>query len=90
MSMMEAMGMMRCEDVLGRLWDFLDGDLGSEEEAAVQKHLELCDRCYPQYDFQRAYFEYTRKIRSREATPPALRHRLFEKLLSEEASGEET
>ena len=87
MSMMEAMGMIRCEDALAHLWDFLDGELGPEEEAAVKKHLEICDRCYPQYDFQRAYFEYTRRIRNREATPPGLRRRLFETLLKEEANG---
>jgi len=90
MSMMEAMGMIRCEDALGRLWDFLDGELGPEEEAAVKKHLELCDRCYPQYDFQRAYFEYTRRIRNRDATNSGLRRRLFQKLLKEEATGDDT
>lgn len=88
MSVMDAMGMMRCEDVLARLWDFLDGELDEAEEEAVRKHLELCDRCYPQYDFQRAYFEYTRTIRDREAAPPSLRRELFRKILEQEGTSE--
>ncbi|MEJ2186817.1 MAG: zf-HC2 domain-containing protein [Gemmatimonadota bacterium] len=84
MGMMDAMGMIRCEDALARLWDFLDGELGEAEEEAVRKHLEVCDRCYPQYDFQRAYFEYTRRIRSRDHASPTLRRRLFEKILDQE------
>jgi len=54
--MEEFMGMVRCEHVLERLWDFLDGELSPEDEAAVKKHLDICNRCYPQYYFQRAYF----------------------------------
>ncbi len=83
--MMEAMGMMRCEDALARLWDFLDGELPAGEENAVRKHLEVCHRCYPQYDFQRAYFEYARQIRERDVARPELRRRLFERILEQEA-----
>lgn len=80
------MGMVRCEHVLERLWDFLDGELSPEDEAAVKKHLDICNRCYPQYDFQRAYFEYARRIRDREHAPPTMRHRLFEKILEQESN----
>lgn len=89
MSMMEAMGMIRCEDVLARLWDFLDGELDATEEAAIRRHLELCDRCYPQYDFQRAYLEYTRTIQGREQVPSELRRRLFRRLLEQDTSRDE-
>jgi len=80
------MGMVRCEHVLERLWDFLDGELSPEDEAAVKKHLDICNRCYPQYDFQRAYFEYARRIRDREHAPPTMRRRLFEKILEQESN----
>lgn len=81
-------GMMRCEHVLARLWEYLDGELPESENGAVQKHLEICNRCYPEYDFQRAYFEYARRMRDREHAPPDLRRRLFRMILEQEASGE--
>ena len=87
---MEAMGMIPCEHVLDRLWDFLDGELPPEDEEAVKKHLDICKRCYPQYNFQRAYFEYTRRIQDRDHAPPALRRRLFEKILEREARNGKT
>lgn len=79
--------MIRCEEALERLWDFLDGELAPKDEAEVRRHLEVCSRCYPQYDFQRAYFRLMERIREREAPPGELRRRLFERILAEEAAG---
>lgn len=84
--MMEAMGMISCEDALARLWDFLDGELPPNEEEALQRHLEVCSRCWPQYDFQRAYLEYTRRLAEKEHAPPGLRQRLFQRILEQEAA----
>lgn len=84
--MTEATGMIRCEDALARLWDFLDGELPPDEQEALQRHLEVCGRCYPQYDFQRAYLAYTRHLAEKEHAPPALRRRLFQKILEQESS----
>lgn len=84
---MDSRGMIRCEDALARLWEFLDGELPPADETAVKEHLDICKRCYPQYDFQTAYFEYTRRIREQEHAPPALRRRLFRKILEQEANG---
>jgi anti-sigma factor (TIGR02949 family) len=50
----KAMGMIPCEEAMARLWEFLDGELLSEDETAVKWHLDVCSRCFPQYDFQRA------------------------------------
>ena len=54
--------MIRCEEALERLWEFLDGELEPANETEVQRHLEVCSRCYPRYDFQRAHVELTRGI----------------------------
>ena len=82
---MESMGVIRCEDALARLWEFLDGELPAADEAAVKKHLDICSRCYPRYDFRRAYFEYVRRIRERDRAPSSLRRRLFREILEREA-----
>jgi mycothiol system anti-sigma-R factor len=73
--------MMPCEHVLARLWEYLDGELSPADDEAVRKHLEVCGRCYPRYNFQRAYLEYARRIRDREHAPTELRRRLFQNLL---------
>jgi anti-sigma factor (TIGR02949 family) len=83
--MKEAMGMMPCEHVLDRLWEYLDDELTPGDEEKVRKHLEIFNRCYPQYDFRRAYFEYTRRIQQRDHAPPELRRRLFQRLLEQES-----
>lgn len=84
--MMESMGMMPCHQALARLWEFLDGELPAKDEAAVRKHLEICSRCYPRYNFQRAYLEYTRRVRERDQAPEDLRRRLFTRLLRQQAN----
>ena len=77
--------MIVCEEALQRLWDFLDGELEAADELEVQKHLEVCGRCYPQYDFRRAYFGLMHRIRTRDHVPPGLRRRIFERILAEES-----
>lgn len=85
--MREKMGMIRCEEALARLMEFIDGELPVEQEAVVKKHLDICTRCYPKYDFQRAYREFTRRLREREHAPTTLRRRLFQRILEQEARG---
>ncbi len=84
--MMKSMGMISCEHALSRLWEFLDGELPPEDERVVQRHLEVCNRCYPHYDFQRAYFEFARQMRDREHAPASLRRALFRRILEQEST----
>jgi anti-sigma factor (TIGR02949 family) len=75
---------MPCAHVMERLWEFLDGELPSDEEQAVQEHLEICGRCFPQYDWRRAYARFVRTAAQR-MDNPALRRRVFAALLQESA-----
>ncbi len=36
---------MTCREVLGRLSDYLDGELSAEETARVEAHVQGCDWC---------------------------------------------
>lgn len=74
--------MMPCDHVMDRLWAFIDGELVADEEQAVREHLEICGRCFPQYDWNRAYTRFMRSASVR-MTNPALRRRVFEALLRE-------
>jgi mycothiol system anti-sigma-R factor len=74
----------RCSDVLERLWEYLDGELGAAGAAGIREHLDRCARCYPQYDFQKAFKEFLRS-QSGQPAPPALRRAIFQRLLEEES-----
>jgi anti-sigma factor (TIGR02949 family) len=67
-----------------RLWEFVDGELPGDEEQAVREHLEMCGRCFPQYDWHRAYARFVRSAAKR-MDNPALRRRVFAALLRESA-----
>jgi mycothiol system anti-sigma-R factor len=71
-----------CQGVMERLWAFLDGELEPGQEEQVRAHLQMCKRCYPRYDFQRAYFRMMQKLAS-EPLPPLVRRRVFQDLLDE-------
>jgi anti-sigma factor (TIGR02949 family) len=79
--------MMPCDKVISRLWEYIDGELEPASAAALRAHLDMCSRCLPQYDFQKAYKEFALRTYS-QTVPPHVRRRVFEAILAEEA-GEE-
>lgn len=77
--------MVPCDHVIAKLWEYVDGELKEENAARVRAHLEICSRCFPQYDFQRAYKEFVRRS-AQQPMPARLRRRVFEAILEEETS----
>jgi hypothetical protein len=51
----------------------------------VRKHLDVCNRCYPRYDFQKAYFEFMQRTSRQGEGAVDVRRELFQKLLEQEA-----
>jgi anti-sigma factor (TIGR02949 family) len=76
--------MIPCDHVIAKLWEYIDGELTEESAAQVREHLDICSRCFPQYDFQRAFKEFTHRS-AQKPTPPELRRRVFEAIIAEEA-----
>lgn len=72
-----------CDIVMKRLWAFIDGELDAVSDQEVREHLEMCQRCYPRYDFQAAYFRLLQRLGGRADDDGALRSRIFESLLAE-------
>jgi mycothiol system anti-sigma-R factor len=64
---------MECEEVLLRLWEYLDQELAWEEAEAVQVHLSKCARCYPAYCCDRALLQLLARQRTTCFAPPTLR-----------------
>jgi mycothiol system anti-sigma-R factor len=63
---------MRCEEVLSRLWEFLDLELTPEEAASVTEHLEGCSDCYPAYRCDRAFLDLLARLRLDTTAPQTL------------------
>ncbi|MDT8436141.1 MAG: zf-HC2 domain-containing protein [Gemmatimonadota bacterium] len=81
--------MISCEEAVARLWEFLDGELEHVDEDEVRQHLEICRKCYPKYDFQRAYFERLRRAEKRRSERSReIRRDLLRKVMAQVAEAE--
>ncbi len=49
--------MLDCDSVMRQLWDYLDHELTPDRAAGIRAHLDLCQRCYPQYEFERSFLD---------------------------------
>ncbi len=49
--------MLDCESVMRELWDYLDAELTPDRMVAIRAHVEMCTRCYPQYEFERSFLD---------------------------------
>lgn len=75
--------MVPCDHVIAQLWEYIDGELTAENATRVRAHLDICSRCFPQYDFQRAFKEFLQQS-AQQPMPPGVRRRVFEAILAEE------
>jgi anti-sigma factor (TIGR02949 family) len=81
--------MIPCDHVIAQLWEYLDGDLDELRSEQVRRHLEVCEICFPEYDFRRTYLEFMRRC-STQQVPSELRRQIFEAILEEERKLEHT
>ena len=63
---------MQCEEVLSRLWEYLDRELEPEVSIVLGEHLVSCSRCYPAYCCDRAFLELVARQRHAGTAPAAL------------------
>jgi anti-sigma factor (TIGR02949 family) len=47
-----------CEDCARNLYEYLDGELEPRLYEQIRHHLEMCRRCYPVFNFERAFLDY--------------------------------
>lgn len=80
--------MMPCDQVIARLWEYLDGELPDRQAAGIRAHLAMCARCFPQYDFDRAFLTLLERHRS-VPVPGALRERVFQAVLEDQVRAPE-
>lgn len=84
-------GPLSCEDIVYRLWPFLDGALPESERAAVVAHLEGCAACRSHHDFARAFLEAVHQAHRARSAPgefDALQARVEAALANAHADGD--
>jgi anti-sigma factor (TIGR02949 family) len=69
-----------CTTVLQQLWDYLDAELGPDKMQAVRTHLALCAKCYPHYDFEKAFLEALASCQCTTCAPNDVRCHVMEAL----------
>jgi anti-sigma factor (TIGR02949 family) len=70
-----------CRGTLGRLWEFLDGEIGQQEADEIRAHLVGCEHCNPQYKLQLRFLNaLVRAHAAREVPRPEFVRRLRETL----------
>ncbi len=75
---------MDCEEVLGQVWRFLDGELDKAEFEEIQGHIVDCMECGSRIEFQRQLLAIIEIKCKGDRIPEHLRQRLF-KLLEQES-----
>ena len=63
---------MDCEQVLFRLWEYLDQELKPDESMSMDAHLQDCPRCRPAYCFDRAFLRLLARQRDSCSAPHSL------------------
>lgn len=66
-----------CQEALRLVHEFIDGELENVSQAEVQRHFEICARCYPHLRLEQSFREAVRRACAREHAPPELRERVL-------------
>ena len=68
-----------CKDVLDRVYEYLDGEMGAHDLAVIRQHLDECGPCLRQYDLDEAVKALVRRS-CHEAAPEQLRLRILTRI----------
>ena len=67
--------LMSCEEVLERVLEFVDRELGDADRVRLEHHLRTCRSCYSRVEFERRLKGRLTEL-AREEAPTALRDRI--------------
>ncbi len=69
-----------CMEAAERLLEFLDGELEEVSHEEVEAHLDVCQKCFPRLQFEKAFREVVRGARRGRPAPSHVRDRVLEVL----------
>lgn len=70
---MNVLNRFTCEEAFRRLGDYLDRELSPAETALIEAHLEICDGCAREFEFERSILSGVRS-KLREVELPSELH----------------
>jgi mycothiol system anti-sigma-R factor len=73
-----------CDHVAEELWNYLDDEIDDPVIRRIDAHLEICARCFPEYDYRRSFLALLDR-HAEDPIPPRLRRWVFESLLAIDA-----
>lgn len=71
---------LKCEELLGSLSAYIDGDLGPELCQELEKHLSECDNCRVVLNTTKRTIELVSSPDEKSGLPEDVRERLFKRL----------
>lgn len=69
-----------CSETLHRLYEYLDGEMTSEDTAKIRAHLQQCVPCMAEHDRERAMKALLRRACVHEPAPAELRLRIVQRI----------
>lgn len=66
-----------CQDILDRVYEYLDGEMSEDDMVRVRHHLDECDPCLAQYELSTALKALLRRGCACESAPRELRARIM-------------
>jgi anti-sigma factor (TIGR02949 family) len=75
-----------CATVLEKIYEFLDGELTADIEERIREHLAICRHCYPHFRHEEVFLRFIERRAQIAKAPPALRRRIMQMLVNEEAA----
>jgi anti-sigma factor (TIGR02949 family) len=79
--------MIPCEEALKVVQEYLDGELDESLGQSVRKHFDICGRCYPHLDFEKAYRDAVCRAVQGETAPSALKAKVAALIAEVDAEG---
>ena len=69
-----------CSEVLHRVYEYLDGEMGPEDTSHIRQHLEECGPCLREYDLDQMLKALVRRSCTGEAAPSELRMQILARI----------
>src|SRR3954447_20904480 len=66
-----------CSEVLLRIYEYLDGEMGPDDRSHIRQHLEECGPCLREYDLDQMLKALVRRSSAGESAPTALRMQIL-------------
>jgi anti-sigma factor (TIGR02949 family) len=69
--------LMPCHEVVGLLWEYLDGELDDVTHERIREHLGACDHCRDHFTFEGAFIRSVAKVLDAPSDTSDLRTRIL-------------